>query len=376
MKEFNVVSGNGRKIVHFEADNGDYVVTYDNGQLTFESESRRYILPSGVGDQFKFFGDDPNTGKTKYLADKIRTLYRDATHQNFGGNITGIQPGTIYYTDELTIGGLTEPVPVYAKNGATIYKNGNPVSNGITVNNGDLIKFKVTSSFELSTSINFDLSIGDITNLLKITTTSTDATLHNEPLFNDDFDDNILHPFWGLNTDYGTGSETGGKLQLTTNIYPDAWKGVSTTVENYRMTGDFDISVTIDMTGCIGNNDTPQAQIRFYDQVNTFTMGGMKEASISNIYAWTSDTNASGSYIKRDSTNFINSMKYRMTRVGSVVTSYYDRGSGWVVFSSGNVTSTDVAIVQLWLYVDASGSTANHVATFDDFYSSGLWINA
>ena len=201
-----------------------------------------------------------------------------------------------------------------------------------------------------------------------------DGTLHNKTTFTDLFDDNSINPFWTTYTTEGTVTETGGKLQMVRPA-PDAsaWAGPQVIITDYRMVGDFDVSVTIDMTGMTSNIDGPQALLQIYDGSYTFTMGGQKLSGSNYVNAWTNDPSAVGTYYTANTGAFLDAMKYRIVRSGSTITSYYDNGGGWTSHSTGTATSTGPARIALQAYTDASGSTVDHTATFDEFYSSGLW---
>jgi hypothetical protein len=172
MKEFNIQNGEGEFIIHIAGDNSKYTVTYDHGQIVFENAGLKYIIPENLGHYATFFKEDPNTGKRKYLLNNVRDLYRDTTPTDFGlgSNINDTEINSSHFTEEIIVGGINESIQVIAPVGVNIYVNGNIVASGTKVDNGDIVKFEISSSSEYETTANYNLTVGDITKSFSITT--------------------------------------------------------------------------------------------------------------------------------------------------------------------------------------------------------------
>jgi hypothetical protein len=171
MQTYNVTEGDGKLIVHMEGDNSNYEVSYDHGKLIFSKGDRQYIIPEKNADDLFFKRPDPNTSARKYDFVNYRNTYRDTIPTDFGiNNIENKEPGTTHQTNEIVLGGVNDKVPVIAPQGVTIYVNGNVVSSGYLVDNGDVIKFELTASDLMASTINYNVSVGDITKSFSVST--------------------------------------------------------------------------------------------------------------------------------------------------------------------------------------------------------------
>jgi len=171
MKTFNVTEGAGKLFVHMSGDNSNYSVSYDHGKLIFEKEDRKYIIPETNAEDIYFKREDPNTDKRKFKFTNMKSLYRDTLPTDFGLNdLTDVELNSSHFTEEITIGGVNDKIPVIAPAGVMIYVNNNVVSSGALVDNGDVVKFEITASGNNETTDNYNLSIGDITKSVSITT--------------------------------------------------------------------------------------------------------------------------------------------------------------------------------------------------------------
>jgi hypothetical protein len=171
MKIFNITEGEGKLITHLTADNSNYTVTYDHGKLIFTKDDRQYIIPETNADDIYFKRQDPNLDKRKFDFVEYRNIHRDTLPSDFGiNNITDVEPSSSHFTNEITLGGVNDKVPVIAPNGVVIHVNGNVVDSGALVDNGDVIKFEIVASGSYETTSNYNVSIGDITRGFSINT--------------------------------------------------------------------------------------------------------------------------------------------------------------------------------------------------------------
>lgn len=173
MKQFNVTNFDnaGEYIVHMKGDNGNYDVSYDNGRIVFYNSEYSYTIPAGAGNSIRFQKPDRNTGKYEYIADSIRTLYRDTptVHSAFDA-IKDAETNTQYFTGDITVAGLSSPAPVIAPEGVKIYVNNTLTVSGSYVNNGDVVKFEVVSEKLGNKTKKVDLTVGNITHPFSVTT--------------------------------------------------------------------------------------------------------------------------------------------------------------------------------------------------------------
>jgi hypothetical protein len=171
MKTYNITEGEGKLLIHMAADNSNYTVSYDHGSLIFEKEDRKYVVPGTNAEDIYFKRPDPNTAQRKYKYTNMRSLYIDTLPTDFGlSNVVDAEPNGSYFTEEITIGGVNEKISVIAPVGVIIYVNGGVVSSGTLVDNGDVVKFELTASGNYETLTNYNLSVGDITKSINITT--------------------------------------------------------------------------------------------------------------------------------------------------------------------------------------------------------------
>lgn len=171
MITYNVNEGEGNLIVHISGDNSNYTVSYDHGNLIFENEYKKFVVPEVNAKTIRYPRQDPNTTQSKYYFSNLRGIYRDTTPTDFGiSDIVDADLSSTHFTEEIILGGINDKVPVIAPIGVTIYVNGNVVASGTLVDNGDIIKFQITASSEADTLSNINLSIGEITKSFNIST--------------------------------------------------------------------------------------------------------------------------------------------------------------------------------------------------------------
>jgi hypothetical protein len=171
MKTFNVTEGDGKLIVHMTGDDTNYSVSYDHGKLIFAKEDREYIIPESNADDLYFKRPNPNTSNRKFDFVDYRNTYRDTLPSDFGASdITDVDPNSTHFTNEITLGGINDKVPVIAPNGVVIYVNGNVVDSGALVDNGDVIKFELPAAADYDTQESYSVNIGDLSKSFNIIT--------------------------------------------------------------------------------------------------------------------------------------------------------------------------------------------------------------
>ncbi len=109
----------------------------------------KYVIPETNVDDLFFKRKNPNTSNRKFDFIDYRNVHRDTTPTDFGiSDILDIEPNSSHFTEELTLGGVNDKVPVIAPAGVTIYVNRNVVSSGTLVDNRDVVKFEITAPSE------------------------------------------------------------------------------------------------------------------------------------------------------------------------------------------------------------------------------------
>ena len=171
MKEYIIKEGEGELLIHMTASNENYTISYDRGQLKFQSINKTYIIPKNLGHKVIYDKLDTLTNKNKYQVEDIRTLYRDTTPTDFGlSNKTDVSPGSKHISEEIIVGGINDYIPVVAPAGVNIYVNGNIVSSGTLIYNGDRVKFELIAPASSGTNTNYNLRIGDISKTVSLET--------------------------------------------------------------------------------------------------------------------------------------------------------------------------------------------------------------
>ena len=171
MKVFNVTEGVGKLIVHMDGDNSNYSVSYDHGNLIFEKEDRRYVIPETNTDDLFFDRIDPNLLVNKFDFSSYRDTYRDITPDTFNINsISNASKNTSIETDEITISGINDNLPVVVPAGITLYINGVVKDSGSLITNGDIVKFACTSASTGDTTDNYNINFGIINKSFSIQT--------------------------------------------------------------------------------------------------------------------------------------------------------------------------------------------------------------
>jgi hypothetical protein len=171
MKTFNVTEGDGKLIIHIAADESNYSISYDHGNIIFEKEDRKYIIPETNATSIYTKRPNPENGKREYVFSAVRSLYRDILPDDFSiSNITEVDAGTQHFTDEITVAGINDYTTVIIPNGVELYVNGSTVASGTKVVSGDKIKFKLSASGSHSTETIYNIQIGDMTKQFTIAT--------------------------------------------------------------------------------------------------------------------------------------------------------------------------------------------------------------
>ena len=101
-------------------------------------------------------------------------------------SITDAETSTVYTSNQVTITGLETSVTLQASNGASTSKNGGGFStSNKTINNGDTVRVRMTSSANYSTLKTSTVQIGSASAAFNITTKSEPAQIPNAFDFND-----------------------------------------------------------------------------------------------------------------------------------------------------------------------------------------------
>ena len=176
----------------------------------------------------------------------------------------------------------------------------------------------------------------------------------------DDFADGSRGFPW--TTTWGDPVESGGVLNISIPTATADYEGYDM---GYDLAGDFDVQVDFGGYLAAGSGVTfTQLELKINNsnliRMNRQTDGGTDE--------WYSTIRISGMSWNFSASTAVTSGKLRVKRVGSVVTTYYDAGAGWVQLDSRSAFTTDISNTRMFAYTDASTSLS---VWFDNFVLIG-----
>src|SRR5574341_1311128 len=189
----------------------------------------------------------------------------------------------------------------------------------------------------------------------------------------DDFSDGNLAPLWTDLSTCGSVAETGGQLVLTRPPGCDFLDGPEVRLDpGLIVCGDFDIQVDFNLINWPIPTVEHQASLFVVSGTEPFVIERVRAGSTNSCRpyldaykSWqTIRDNCSASW---DSTADLQG-KFRITRTGNSVQSYYWNGSIWVLLRTGTITTT---LVAMGLSTSSTDGTAATVA-FDNLIIQSL----
>jgi hypothetical protein len=107
----------------------------------------------------------------------VTTLPADTTPDAFTfTDQTGVAVSTSITSNAITVSGINSPAAITVTNGAYSINSGAFDTASGTVNNGDTVRVRVTSSAAVETSVDATLSIGGVTDIFRVSTIAADTT--------------------------------------------------------------------------------------------------------------------------------------------------------------------------------------------------------
>jgi len=188
--------------------------------------------------------------------------------------------------------------------------------------------------------------------------------------FNDNFSSPVLWKFTGNSG--GVTVEQNQRMECTRQAaLSGAWLQAQA-VFNYKAIGDFDIYTDLNTTSITNTSDTVDLRTHLLVGIDDgvggyqYFQAGTAHKATDEIYAWSSGTSPKPTYNIFTPTGFNDIIKFRLTRVGTAITAYYDNGGGWVQYSSASgVFANDCRI---WLKQNsASAPSTDQTCYFDNF---------
>jgi Tol biopolymer transport system component len=180
---FFMISPDGRRV--FFTDDQDTVGVYELYGVLIEGPAASRIKLNGdltaggrVLDTFYEFQISPDNGRVFYVADQdtdgVVELYMtsfDDTPDPFSfTNLIGVPLNTAIISNTIAISGINTGAPISISGGEYAINGGLFTSSIGTVNNGDTVTVRLTSSSSISTTTEATLTIGGISNTFSVTT--------------------------------------------------------------------------------------------------------------------------------------------------------------------------------------------------------------
>ncbi len=215
------------------------------------------------------------------LTDRGQTPTPDTTPDAFTfTDVTGADPSTEYVSNTITVAGINEATPISISGADEEYRiNGGTWANTPgTVQNGDVVEVKVTSSASYNTPVSTTLDIGGVTDAFDVTTKADSATAPTltettpvAPPTNNNTPDYTFHTtgtgtiaFGGgcasLNTTAEVGNNTITFSELADGTYDNCT--VTLTDGSGNVTDPLDISdFVVDTTEPVRSNGSPDSDL-------------------------------------------------------------------------------------------------------------------
>jgi hypothetical protein len=112
------------------------------------------------------------------VATSVATGAADTTPNAFTfTDVTGATVSTVYTSNTITVTGINAAAAISITGGTYSVNGGSYTSASGTVNNGDIVTVRVTSSASNSTAVNATLTIGGVSDVYSVTTQAASVTL-------------------------------------------------------------------------------------------------------------------------------------------------------------------------------------------------------
>jgi|GEM_PF-6322402 len=178
----------------------------------------------------------------------------------------------------------------------------------------------------------------------------------------DDFADGNLAPLWIDLSTCGSVSETGGQLVLTRPSGCDFLDGPEAWLDsNLIICGNFDVQIDFALLNWPAPSLEQNAS--FYVSAGTeyFAIGRHRAGSVSACIPYTDSYRAWQGIPDNCNATWVQSSdlqgKFRITRIGTTLQSYYWNGSAWVLVRTGTMTTALVSMGMLAQSTDGTPAT-------------------
>jgi len=183
----------------------------------------------------------------------------------------------------------------------------------------------------------------------------------------DSFSDGNLTPLWIDQTTCGTAAETAGQLVLTRPPGCDYLDGPGVWLDSaYIICGNFDIQIDFNLTNWPAPAGEHTANFFVSSGIEYFVIGRHRAVAAGGCIPYQQSYKAWQGTFNNCTATWVQSSdlsgKFRITRSGTTLSSYYWNSPNWVLVRTGTMTTTQVFT---GLYTESTDGTAATVA-FDN----------
>jgi hypothetical protein len=150
------VNGGAYRSASYIVNNGNTVIVQQTSSASYSTKTDATLNIGGVSDTFS----------VTTLASPGETPPDQFTFTD----ITGVKPNTAVTSNAITVSGIDAGVPISITGGTYSVNDGLFTNENGTVNNGDTVKVRQTSSDDYSTTTEVTLNIGGVTDSFSVTT--------------------------------------------------------------------------------------------------------------------------------------------------------------------------------------------------------------